>query len=133
VQSGLKFVADAKTPGCLYSLPGKDYPAATFTPVSTYVHGELYRMTDSDAHEWLDDIDIEEEVDEGLYARVLRKVVTDKETFDAWVYTYLQPVDEAFEIRTGVFPAPLHASTPGGQRSVPTEEQSETDTARRRP
>jgi len=105
--SGFKFVADAKVHGRLYSLPGKDYPAGTFAPASSYVYGELYRMTGDYTGESLNDIDREEGVDEALYARVLMEVETDNETVDAWVYAYLQPVDEALEIPTGVFPPPV--------------------------
>jgi gamma-glutamylcyclotransferase (GGCT)/AIG2-like uncharacterized protein YtfP len=117
--SGLKFVANAKTHGRLYSLPGQDYPAGIFPadmfpPVSPYVHGELYSIRDSYLHEWLDDIDLEEGVDKGLYARVLREVEAEGKTgkiVNAWVYTYLQQVEEAFEILTGVFPSQSRVST----------------------
>jgi gamma-glutamylcyclotransferase (GGCT)/AIG2-like uncharacterized protein YtfP len=103
--AGLKFVVDGKTSGRLYSLPGQDYPAGIFVPGSRYVHGELYKIKDNYIHEWLNDLDLEEGVDEGLYARVLREIEADGKTVNAWVYTYLQPVDADLEIPTGVFPS----------------------------
>src|SRR6201996_9714962 len=102
--SGLKFVGNGKTLGHLYCLPGQDYPAGIIAPASHYVHGELYKIRDNYTHEWLNDIDLEEGVDEGLYARVLREIEAEGKTVKAWVYTYLQPVDPDLEIHTGVFP-----------------------------
>ena len=103
-QYGLKFVANARTQGRLYSLANEDYPAAKFELGTSYVHGELYKIRDDHVNEWLNKIDDEEGVDEGLYARILRKVEADGGKVDAWVYAYLPPVNEGLEIPTGIFP-----------------------------
>jgi gamma-glutamylcyclotransferase (GGCT)/AIG2-like uncharacterized protein YtfP len=86
-------------------LPGQDYPAGIFSPVSRYVYGELYKIKDSYINEWLNVLDKEEGVDEGLYARVLREIEADGKTVTAWVYVYLRPVGAGREIPNGVFPS----------------------------
>jgi gamma-glutamylcyclotransferase (GGCT)/AIG2-like uncharacterized protein YtfP len=108
---GIAFVGTAKTRGRLYSLPGKDYPAAIFAPVSHCVHGELYRISDSSIQECLNRLDMEEGVEEGLYARVLIAVETGETRMSAWAYAYLPPVKGSDEIASGVFPV---AESSGG-------------------
>ncbi|HLJ91400.1 MAG TPA: gamma-glutamylcyclotransferase family protein [Candidatus Angelobacter sp.] len=102
-RAGLTFVGNAKTRGRLYSLFEKDYPAAIFASDPSYVFGELYRIKDDYTHEWLNDLDEEEEVDKGLYTRILSQVEIGSKIENAWVYSYMQVVDESLRIESGIF------------------------------
>ena len=101
---GIRCVGHGQTRGRLYSLPGRDYPAAVCDDGPSHVQGEIYEIEDRYAQQYLGDLDLEEGVDEGLYARVLREIAAAGKTVNAWVYTYQQAVNEAFVIPTGVFP-----------------------------
>jgi gamma-glutamylcyclotransferase (GGCT)/AIG2-like uncharacterized protein YtfP len=100
---GLKFVAKTNVPGRLYSLESQDYPAGMLARRPGSIQGELYRLPVNDKREVLNEIDREEGVDEGLFARVLVQLELGSQTIRAWAYTYLKVVDDDMEIKSGSF------------------------------
>jgi gamma-glutamylcyclotransferase (GGCT)/AIG2-like uncharacterized protein YtfP len=99
---GLQLVGTARVPGVLYDIPGESYPAAVFGKSGSEVEGELYRIP-TDGHRTLDKIDMEEGVAEGLFARRLINVTIGEYKYPSWAYSYLQNLNDAKEVSSGVF------------------------------
>lgn len=110
IDSGFKFVGEAKAHGYLYSVAKKDYPAGKFANVPEYICGELYHVPKEGKIEVFDVIDKEEGVDEGEFARIVQEAEVDGDIKLAWAYAYMQATEEDLRIQSGVFTASLPQS-----------------------
>lgn len=98
----MQLVGKARVHGVLYELSGAAYPAAVFGKTEAMVEGELYRIP-PDHSCVLDQIDAEEGVSDGLFARRLITVRIGDVEYPSWAYGYLQSLQGAKEIFSGVF------------------------------
>jgi len=101
-EASMQLVGKARAHGVLYELPRKSYPAARFEKSEMTVEGELYRIP-VERSSVLDEIDVEEGVPEGLYARRLITARVGDVEYPSWAYSYLRPLNNAKEIVSGVF------------------------------
>lgn len=99
---GFELVGTVRVPGILYSIPNEKYPGAILGGSSCTVEGELYRIP-SDKCDVLEAIDLEEGVQEGLFARRLVAINLGEQKYISWGYSYLKPVESENEIVSGVW------------------------------
>ena len=101
-EASMQLVGTARAHGVLYELPRKAYPAARFEKSEMTVEGELYRIP-AERSSVLDQIDVEEGVPEGLYARRLITARVGDVEYPSWAYGHLRIPPDATPIVSGVF------------------------------
>lgn len=101
-KNGFEFVGTTQVPGILYCIPDQGYPGAKFGSTSNTVEGELYRIP-FNKNDALNDIDSEEGVSEGLFARRLIAINIGGHAYASWAYSYMKEVNVDDEIPSGVF------------------------------
>ena len=101
-EASMQLVGKARAHGVLYELPRKSYPAARFEKSEMTVEGELYRIP-AERSSVLDQIDVEEGVPEGLYARRLIIARVGDVEYPSWAYSHLRIPPDAKPIVSGVF------------------------------
>lgn len=100
--ASMEFMGKTQVHGVLYELANEAYPAAVFGKTKMIVNGELYRIP-ADRSSVLDQIDVEEGVPDGLFARRLVHITVGGVEYPSWAYSYLRPLNNAKEIVSGVF------------------------------
>jgi gamma-glutamylcyclotransferase (GGCT)/AIG2-like uncharacterized protein YtfP len=101
-----EYIGEATCGGRLYMV--KHYPGLVLSEeAGEIVHGELYRLRDTDA--MLREFDMYEACGEGFpeptqyLRRMLQVMLTDGAVAEAWTYVYNWPVEKLVRIKSGRF------------------------------